>query len=372
MRFGRILAADGWSWEPDESFEINHHGTKALVEATLDFPFNDVASRLAPWLLLSAARRRGTEPDEVQVAADRLGQWLLGDSSKESNLGLNVGAKDFEPVLQHAPSTVEEWLEGCSGPTAEFQNRAHSSIFRPLCEALLAHDPCRGVQLWRVLYKYVNVFRYIGAANVDALWHMVFRVSDSPEVMALREEIAELNNCHTDQALLDLAIVASYNGKSDWLANRIEVDQASALTWKQKRAEVLAGFTSNSALPVADAWTDDQIQTYYADLATMSARNKWTEACARHWWQVYLKVPNLEEAYAAWVLFLRSADRRAWVWLQQEIESARDSSDLFNLKMVHAQLNQKNLEGELKKKDDKIDREFLYCAVSKGVGPWAR
>ena len=372
MRFGRILAADDWSWEPGESFRINHCGTEALIEATLDLPFNDVAPRLAPWLLLSAARRRGTEPDEIRLAAGKLGQWFMGDSVNESNLGRYVDVKDFQPVLQHAPATVEEWLEGCSGPTAEFQNRAHNSIFRPLCEALLAHDPCRGVQLWRVLYEYVNFFRYIGAANVDTLWHMVFRVPDSPEVMALREEIAELDNCHTDQTLLDLAIVASYNDKSDWLANRIEVDQASKLAWKQKRAVVLAGFTTTNALPVADAWTDDQIQTYYADLATMSARYKWTEACARHWCQVYLKTPNLDEAYAAWVLFLRSADRRAWVWLQREIESARDSSDLFNLKMVHIQLNLENLKNALKKREDKMDREFLYCEVSKGIGPWVR
>ena len=370
MRFGRLLAADGWSWEPDESFEINHHGTKALVEATLDLPFNDVAPRLAPWLLLSAARRRGTEPDEVQLAAGILGQWLLGDSAKESNPGLNVDAKDFEPVFQHAPSTVEEWLEGCSGPTAEFQNRAHSSIFRPLCEALLAHDPCRGVQLWRVLYKYVNFFQYIGAANVDTLWHMIFRVPDSPAVMALREEIAELEYCHTDQALFDLAIAASYNHESDWLANRIEADQTSALTWKRKRAVVLAGFTSNNVLPIADAWPDGEIQTCYEDLAMMSARYRWTEACARHWWQVYLKASNPEEAYAAWVLFLRSADRRAWVWLQQDIETARDSGGFFKRKMIHFLLNRENLKSAMKKLDDKIDRKFLYREVSKGVGPW--
>ena len=370
MRFGRLLAADGWSWEPDESFEINHHGTKALVEATLELPFNDVAPRLAPWLLLSAARRRGTEPDEVRLAAGILGQWLLGDSAKESNLALNVDAKDFEPVFQHAPSTVEEWLEGFSGPTAEFQNRAHNSIFRPFCEALLAHDPCRGVQLWRVLYKYVNFFRYIGAANVDSLWHMVFRVPDSPAVMALREGIAELEYCHTDQALLDLAIAASYSHELDWLANRIEADQTSALTWKRKRTVVLAGFTSNNVLPIADAWPDGEIQTCYEDLAMMSARYRWTEACARHWWQVYLKASNPEEAYAAWVLFLRSADRRAWVWLQQDIETARDSGGFFKRKMIHFLLNRENLKSAMKKLDDKIDRKFLYREVSKGVGPW--
>ena len=374
IRFGRILAADDWSWEPDECFRINHYGTEALIEATLDLPFNDVAPRLVPWRLLKAVRRRGTDPDEVRLAADILGQWFMGDRIKESNLGLNVEAEDFELVLRYAPDIAEQWLEGCSGPTAEFLYRAHNSIFRPLCEALLAHAPCRGVQLWRVLFHYANSIRHIDAANVDALWHMVFRVPDSPTVTALRDELAEIECCHTDQALFDLSIAASYNDKANWLTNRIEADQSSTLPWRRQRAVVLAGFTSNNAQPVADAWPDGEIQTYYADLAMTSARYKWIEACARYWWKTFLRAPNQTEAYAAWVLFLRSADRRAWVWMQQDqdIEFARDSDAFFNLKMVHVQLNRENLKSALKKRDDKIDREFLYWEVSKGVGPWAR
>ena len=370
MRFGRILAADGWSWEPDESFQINHYGTEALIEATPDLSFSDIAPRLAPWRLLNAARRRGTDPDEVWLAADMLGRWLMGDRIKERPPGFYVEAEDFGPVLRYAPDAVVQWLEGCSEPTAEFRARAHNSIFRPLCEALLAHDPTRGVQLWRVLHETIP---HIGPTNVDDLWLMAFRAPDSPAVTTLREELAELAYCHTDQALLDLAIAASYNDRADWLKNRIEADLASIPAWKRKRAVVLAGFISNDALPVTDAWPDGEIRTEYADLAVTSARHRWIEACARHWWQVYLEAPNPTEAYAAWVLFLRSADRRAWVWMQQDhdAEIARDSDDFFRRKMVHVQINQDNLKNAMKKRDDEMDRKFLYREVAKGVGPWA-
>ena len=368
MRFGQILAADDWSWEPDESFRVNHYGTRALIEATLDRPFTDIVPKLAPWLLLSAARRRGTEPDEVLLAAEKLGQWLMSDRIKEASLGLHVEAEDFEPVLRFAPHLVDQWLEGCSEPTAEFRYRAHNSIFRPLCEALLTHDPCRGVQVWRVLHETIPHF---GLTNLDDLWHMALRVPDSLAVTALREELAELEYCHTDKALFDLAIAASFNNRDDWLTERIETDQASTLIWKQKRAVVLAGFTSNNALPVAGAWPDGEIRTNYANLAVKSARHRLIEACARHWWQVFLMAPNPEEAYAAWVLFLRSADRRAWVWMQQDIENAKDSDDFFKLKMVHFQLNHERLRTAMKKRDDRADRQFLYRPVSKGIGPWA-
>ena len=371
MRFGRALVDDGWSWEQDESLRISHYGTEALIEATSDFSFPDIASRLAPWRLLNAVRRRGADPGEVRLAADMLGRWLMGDRIKERPPGFYVEAEDFGPVLRYAPDAVEQWLEGCSEPTAEFRARAHNSIFRPLCETLLAHDPCKGVQLWRVLDATISCY---GPTNVDDLWHMAFRAPDSPAVTELREELAELEHCHTDKALLDLAIAASYNDRADWLKNRIGTDQASTLAWKRKRGVVLAGFTSNNALPVADAWPDGEIRTTYAGLAVSSARHKWIEACARHWWQVYLEAPNPPEAYAAWVLFLRSADRRAWVWMQQDQDAAiaRNSDDFFSRKVVHVQLNQDNLKNAMKKRDDKMDRKFLHREVAKGVGPWAR
>ena len=124
---------------------------------------------------------------------------------------------DFESVIEHAPDYVGRWLEGFSGPTAEFENRVRlaEGAFLALCEALLTHEPGRGVRLWRVLSDTLRT-RYVGAAGVDDLVHMVFRVPDSPEVNELRDEVAELNYDRTDDlALFNIAIAASFNGKSN-------------------------------------------------------------------------------------------------------------------------------------------------------------
>lgn len=371
IRFGRILDANGWAWDSDSCFRINHYGTDALVEATSELPFAEVAPRLAPWLLLKAARLRGTDSDDVRLAAKTFGQWLLDDEIEKSQTRFNAEVEDFEPVLQYAPDIVEQWLEGCSELTTEFLNRAHNSAFLPLCEALLKLDPCKGVQLWRVLHNALP-FRQTGAAGVEELWHVVFRVPDSPEILTLREELAELKYCNTDQALFDLAVAASFNGKSEWIIRRIEADHESSDAWRRQRATVLKGFTSYNTLPLEGAWPDGEIRTNYADLAKTSARYQWTEACARHWWKTFLRAPNPTEAYVAWVLFLRSADRRAFVWMQKEIDTAQNSGDFFRLKMIHFHLNQENMKTELKKREDRIDRNFLYCNVFEGVDPWAK
>ena len=370
VRFGQTLETDGWSWSRDEHDWVNGYGTGALIEATPDLPFDQLLPRLAPWWLLQAARTRGLNPTEVRLAAERFGQLLAGGHHPKAIL---YSTEDFVPVLQHAPDMVEQWLEGCTEATADFQHRVFSAegAYIALCEALLAHDPERGSQLWKTL-RATMITRYIGAAGVEDLLHMVFRVPNSPAVTALREELVELEHCHTDQALFNLAIAAAYNNKDDWLATFIERDQASEFAWRRKRAAVLAGFIANNTLPVEGAWPDREIKTGYASLAQKAARYRWAEACARHWWRAYLASSDPTEAYAAWVLFLRSADRRVWAWMNQDIEAAQESDDFFKFKMVHARLNQRKLKRALEKREDedKLDKNFLDRRIFAGVGPW--
>ena len=369
VRFGQTLEAGGWSWSQNEHDWVNCYGMDALVKATPDLPFNELVPRLAPWRLLEAVRQRGAEPTEVRLAAEIFNQWLAERPSSK----VSFCAKDFVPVLQYALDIVEQWLRDSCESTADFQYRGFSAerVFLALCEALLAHDPERGARLWKTLRTTMRM-RYIGAVGVEELLHMAFRVPDSPAVTTLRKELVELEHCHTDQALFNLAIAASYNGKDDWLATFIEQDKSSKFAWRRKRAAVLAGFTVNSTFPVEDAWPSGEIKTGYADLAQKAARHRWTEACARHWWKAYLASSDPTKAYAAWVLFFRSADRRCWVWMNQDIETEQASDDFFKLKMIHVGLNQGKLENALKKREDKLDKNFLDRQIFAGVGPWPK
>lgn len=370
IRFGRILEAEGWSWNPDEHDWINHYGTEALVKATSTLSFDELASRLAPWRLLKAACLRGAVPAEVRLAAKIFVQ-------KSIPYTIRVNAEDFKPTLIHAADIVEQWIKGYREITEVFQRRVHAAegAFSGLCEALLTHDPEKGVQLWRALdHDWTMTTRYMGAAAVEERLHMVFRVPASPAVLKLREELVGLKYCYNDQKLLDLAIAASYNGQSDWLNAVIRADRTAALVWQRSRAAALWGFTSNNSLPVAGAWPDGKGRTGHANLTQKSARYRWVEACAHHWWRDFLNARTPAEAYAAWVLFLRSADRRAWLWIHQDVKAADDATEFFRLKMSHANLNLPNLKKAMKKREgepfNKLDRQFLHRKIGSGVGPW--
>ena len=102
-RLGRTLLDENWSWSPHEDIWVNHYGTDALIEATSALPFDRLAPRLAPWRLLEAVRRRGTEPDEVQLAARIFGRALVGNESREfdpgSDLYINLTAVKSSPFV---------------------------------------------------------------------------------------------------------------------------------------------------------------------------------------------------------------------------------------------------------------------------------
>lgn len=318
------------------------------------------------------------DPDEnlkvhrraVETAATRIDEARRNGATLFQAI---IDYMDFEPVIEFAPDYVDRWLDGYSEPTAEFENRVlrAEGAFLALCEALLIHEPARGVQLWRVLSETLRT-RYVGAAGVDDLLHMAFRAPDSPEVLELRVEVGELKFDHTnDRALFDLAIAAVFNDKLEWLNQVIEKDRVSPYAWRQARAMVLDGFRVHNSLPIAEAWPDGELETTNARLECRSARSKWIEACARHWWNAYLKATDPSAAYAAWVLFLRAADRRSWTWIQKEIDAVSEKDDFYKQKMAHVRLNRDELKRAYKEREKELDQNFLYRKIVEGIGPWA-
>lgn len=278
---------------------------------------------------------------------------------------------DFKPFLSHASDIVQKWLGDLSNPTAEFRHciLLAEGIFLALCEALLIHNPACGVRLWRILRKTLKT-RYLGVSGVEDLLHMVFRVPDSPEVIALRRKLIELENCHTDLDLFNVVIAALYNDRADWVDALIREDEASSLAWRQRRAITLAGFTANNQLPVAGAWPEGKIKTVHDRLRQKSARQRWIEACAHHWWQTFLDTPRPKHAYAAWVLFLHSADRRVESCIFQDKSTAKNSNDLTDIKIIHLELNRSDIRRAFNKNEKELEKNFLGSRIDSNVGPW--
>ena len=402
-RFGRQLLEDGWSWSPNRHFYFNQCGTDSLIEASSCVAFEELAPRLAPWRLLEAARRRGEDPDEVKLAAAIFGTAVTPDALDNLDLGpdlvnlptqrraletaaseinearrkgvdlfpVELDWRDFKTILDLAPEYVEQWFKSRPGGTAEFEHRIvlAAPLFLALCEALFVNDPDRGALVWRHLYN-TTTTQVVRRIQVGDLLRLAFRVPDSPAVFDLRAEIVEQKYFRSDPALFEFTLAASENNKTEWLNEVINRDTASPFVWRQKRATVLEGFRAHNSLPVVEAWPDGELKTYNSRLKWMSARSRWIEACARHWWKSYLDASDPAKAYAAWVLFLRSADSRCRVWMREDIDAISESDDFFKLKMAHLNLNNDDLNRALKKRAMEFKKKFLYRKITEGIGPW--
>jgi hypothetical protein len=441
-RFGHELLTRDWSWSAEKDYFVSDYGTEALIAGALELPLEQFATRLAPWRLLEAARRRGGDPAEVRFAAQLFSRVIAAEGIESPDPGsdlsvyhspekpagflfsvaprkpkeesedpavafrtafdfeaqqkvhqravevaaerwrearrsgaslylASVVAEDFEPVLRHAPDLVDDWLAGSGEMSSDFARRVHlaEGAYLALCEALLKQDPPRGAALWRSLRATLKT-RFVGGAQIKEIIHLPFRVPDSSPVNDLRIELVSPHLCHTDQALFNVALAAEYNHHDEWLANIIGEDLASSLAWRRMRGRVLQGFTANNTLPIADAWAQGPVDTAHEQLRWHSARFRFHEASAHHWWRAFWSAQDVTQAYAAWILFVRSADRRAWIWMDEEARKSNDGSKLYRLKLNHVRLNRSELLRAMEKPEQSLEKTFLDRETVVGLGPW--
>ncbi|MEK8121647.1 hypothetical protein WOB59_00565 [Methylocystis sp. IM4] len=372
--FGRVLAADNIG-EPDPGSTITvdcaeRRFTPFAISVQPRPSPEERSDPLASLRAFDADALAKAHMRAVETATARIEEVRRSGASLYLT---DVDAIDMEPVAREASDILAYWLEGSHDITADFRRRVRlaEATFLALCEVLLSHDPARGVALWRALHATMTT-QYLGPAGTDELLHIAFRAPESPSVVALRDHVLSLPLCHSDQDLFNVAVAATYNGKSAWIDQTATADRGSSLVWRQRRGTVLTGLGVGYTLPVADAWPEGQIRSSNADLRCKAARLRWREACARHWWRAYLAAKDPVEAYATWILFLRSADARAWAWIRDDMEAQNESGDFFALKLAHVQLNQPVLKREMEKRLDRLDKKFLDRDIVDGVGPWGK
>lgn len=282
-----------------------------------------------------------------------------------------VTREDGQAILQNGPELLTRWIDGHDTLSAEFVRRVQlaEGLFLAMAEALLNEQPARGVSVWRALGHAMRT-RVTGAAKLPELWHMLFRVPASTEVIAARDALLEPEQTNTDVQLYELALAAQLNGCTGWLEAVVMRDLASQVPWRQQRAEVLRGFLAGNVLPVDDSWPEGQSRSGAQELRRGAARLRYLEACARHWWREYWRRDDLEEAFAAWVLFQQCADRRAVCWMRQEADAATMDDAQRARKRRHWAVNRPRWKNGADKSTLSLQRTFLRRRTDDMVWPW--
>jgi hypothetical protein len=435
--FGKRLWESKWKWQRAFPAYEAQYGSLALIHATVSEPFETVAPKITPGLLLYAIRIRGSKPDEIALGTsflqaildtspvlrdfelsfdvempqeqgltvnlrldygnelpdfsgtltdqmisgvnarrrevnDRFRDYIHETRKKGGDLLLSpINPRDIDDCLITNPEFGSILLDGMDLRSKDFCKRVQRAemFFLALCESLLKRDPEMGCRLWKILDDILQV-RYTGAAEVSELLHIIFRVQDSPQVESLRLELLDLSCCNTDKQLFEIALAAQYNGKESWLALQISRDRSSPVAWRVRRSYVLEAFTIGNQMTLSNAWPCGLITTEMAELRQWSARQRIQEAFSRHWWQEYVNAPNYLAAYRAWILFLKSSDRRAYIILRNASNVLDDKSDLSRRKWAHLKINKHNMKRALEENEKNLAERFLNRSVSNKILPW--
>jgi hypothetical protein len=133
---------------------------------------------------------------------------------------------------------------------------------------------------------------------------------------------------------------------------------------------VLEAFTIGNPLSLSDAWPSGPIDTEMAELQHWSARQRVQEAFSRHWWQEFVTAPDNLGAYRAWILFLKSSDRRAYIFLVNAVSVLEDKTELSRRKWAHLKLNKHNMQRAFEENEKKLDERFLHRSIAKDLAPW--
>ncbi len=325
-----------------------------------------------PWEDWRAMSRPGEYAKHRQTAVDNAVARIKDARTTGARLFIHsFSPEDFSPFIANHRETVMQWIEGYADCTTEFARRVRlaEGAHIALCDAMFEHNPVLAATLWRSLRKALHT-RFIGDGKIDEMIHLVFKHAALPQAAILLDELYALESCSTDAALFNLALAAQLNDQATWLDRIIALDEASDDIWRRQRGRIIKGFRVGNDLPFQDSGSD----VVAPDLRTSRHQKKlrWQhrEACARHWWAAYWDAATIEDAYAAWVLFLHAADRRAHCWMVERIRAVSEAEPLAKEKLAHFRLNYDRLTRAMEKHEKDMDREFLGRRIKEDIGPW--
>lgn len=198
---------------------------------------------------------------------------------------------------------------------------------------------------------------------------VAWRPAYSPwEVDEVREHILEAAN--TDELLFQIALAAQANRATDWLTQVIQRDLEAPEVCRVARALRLIGCLDEG--PLLDEFRQalDGRTGFLGDVAHAARDRLERNWQARAWFEQFLKRRNPVEAWAAFRLFLRCADRRFYLWSDVLRHSTPDLPGLWQQQMS---MNADDISRGTEKNEGKLTESLFGRRISrKELAPWYR
>lgn len=304
---------------PKTHLDVTHDRESAEEQVGYLFSFGDIREENDKTDGWAQMIQRLNSPEEYDKRRRTMGSRYFEEVMKAKRSGAHLfleieDPQHFKFVFEFCPEAVESWLDGMEGRTPAFSQRAKlaNGFYVSLCEALLIREPARGVVLWRALRDCLGPVKFTVHGDMDRLVTALIAATHCDEVNKALEDIYDINETGNDRELVNLIVAARVAGRTDWLCEMIARDASSPYPIRQRRAAFLDCLLTTRDKANEDDWPQGETADFIRETAWGLAQR---EAFARHWLVAFSQAESVEEAHAAWRLFLWCADRRAWSWI---------------------------------------------------------
>lgn len=249
---------------------------------------------------------------------------LLTSKSRVYPHSLLAVHEGWDELIARHEAAFKTWVEPFLklGTSESFHLFAFLEQF-PLLGALEAYEKLVPGSHAKLIEKSLDPLNF-GAMRVGELYKQAAELK-GPESEHVRK--LALNETNNDQKLFDFAFTVQRSGETVWLIDLIERDLEAPTAWLIARAITLAGFLA----------PDEAAETLWAAKLANPPTKGWLEKvwfmARRHyergrrnrvWRNRYLEASSNIEAFAAFELFARTADRRLIVDKESWVTSLRD------------------------------------------------
>ncbi len=264
-------------------------------------------------------------PDRMTDESNQLGRQIYALMKSELAAGNPWFASSFQHgtldrVVAVPACPWREWITPLidSAPHAARLLSACRGFYEKLCAALLTHSPADGVALFEAISHHSGVRITEARLKLLILLLDAFAAPAAPELDDLQTGLLFqlIDGATHDLALFEYALLAQKGGRSAWLRELIEHWLASDWEFNQARALTLLGFSVHKEDATRlQQWIAGHGDCWLRDVAAEAAKRAQRHDWARTWFQRFLAREDRVESWAAFRLFLRCADRRVWLWL---------------------------------------------------------
>lgn len=269
----------------------------------------------------------------------------------------------LERICHDYPQMIETWVHG-----AEENYKALflcEGFYQSLCAALVNVEPSLGFKLWNLIQSRPVLIHFMESrARTDWMTCLPFTAQPSEEANKARRDF--LDQCYSDIGLLKLANAAGAYAREDWIVEEARQLIRSPFLWRRVKGLMLfclANTEGNidemiSLSDIHGTWVEECIPTirYY------HSRNIW----AKYWYSRFLSIEDNDEAFASYHLFLKCADRRCYLWMDN-LETEWESGNTTVQRRIKFRLtNEEQMKRAIEENEKDLKDHFLTVKYDKG------